>query len=127
FAYPGFWRGYYEAIVPEQLTCELDFGQIRKVLVHLVRNAVEAMKNGGNLTIEVAAKSEQIHIYVRDTGTGIEGSELEKATDPFYTTKKSGTGVGLALVERIINDHQGELIIRNRKSGGTEVVIALPQ
>ncbi|MCI5211800.1 MAG: hypothetical protein D3910_24150 [Candidatus Electrothrix sp. ATG2] len=116
----------YQATVPEQLTCELDFGQIRKVLVHLIRNAVEAMEKGGKLDIEVAAEAKYIRIAVRDSGMGISTADLQRVSDPFYTTKVAGTGIGLALVERIVNDHQGKLQIRCRDSGGTEVTVTLP-
>ncbi|MCI5207319.1 MAG: histidine kinase, partial [Candidatus Electrothrix sp. ATG2] len=116
----------YQAIVPEQLTCELDFSQMRKVLVHLVRNAVEAMEKGGELEVEVTAEEQYIRIVVRDSGMGIAAADLQRVSDPFYTTKVAGTGVGLALVKRIVNDHQGELNIRCRDSGGTEVTITLP-
>ncbi|MCI5158684.1 MAG: sensor histidine kinase [Candidatus Electrothrix sp. AUS1_2] len=116
----------YRVIIPEQITCELDSGQMIKVLVHLVRNAVEAMETGGYLEIEVANDAEYIRIAVRDSGMGIAGADLQRVSDPFYSTKMSGTGIGLALVERIIKDHDGKLIIRNRESGGTEVEITLP-
>ncbi|XCN75184.1 MAG: response regulator [Candidatus Electrothrix aestuarii] len=116
----------YQALAPEQLTCELDARQIRKVLVHLVRNAVEAMENGGTLEIEVSTDRKYIHIAVKDSGMGIAAADLQRVSDPFYTTKVAGTGVGLALVERIIKDHQGKLHIQCREHGGTEVIITLP-
>lgn len=116
----------YQTVVPEQLTCNLDSAQIRKVLVHLVRNAVEAMENGGTLNIEVTSDEEYIRITIRDSGMGIAAHELQRVSDPFYTTKVAGTGVGLALVERIVEDHQGKFSIRCRDSGGTEVVVSLP-
>ncbi len=116
----------YQAIVPEQLTGELDPNQIRRVLVHLVRNAVEAMENGGKVEIEVTSDPEYIQIAVRDSGMGIAAADLQRVSDPFYTTKVAGTGVGLALVERIVKDHQGKLHIRCQDSGGTEVLVTLP-
>ena len=57
---------------------------------------------------------------------GIAAADLQRVSDPFYTTKVAGTGVGLALVERIVKDHQGKLYIRCRESGGTEVIVTLP-
>ncbi|MCI5224187.1 MAG: histidine kinase, partial [Candidatus Electrothrix sp. AR4] len=117
----------YQAIMPdEQFMCEVDPRQMRQVLIHLIRNAVEAMENGGELIIEVAVESKQLRIFVRDSGMGIAISDLQRVADPFYTTKIAGTGVGLALVERIVRDHDGKLLIRRRESGGTEVLVTLP-
>uniref|UniRef100_UPI004055D086 ATP-binding protein n=1 Tax=Candidatus Electronema sp. TaxID=2698783 RepID=UPI004055D086 len=114
-------------ITPDrQLMCQLDPTQIRRVFVHLIRNAVEAMEQGGRLVIEVATKGEKLRIGVRDSGTGIAEANIERVTDPFYTTKPDSTGVGLALVERIVKYHVGELAIHRQKGGGTEVEITLP-
>ncbi|MCI5149556.1 MAG: GHKL domain-containing protein, partial [Candidatus Electrothrix sp. MAN1_4] len=116
----------HQTIIPEQLICDLDPNQMRKVFVHLLRNAIEAMENGGELEVEVTSDAQYIYIAVRDSGMGIAAADLQKVSDPFYTTKVAGTGVGLALVERIVNDHQGKLHIRCRDKGGTEVLITLP-
>ncbi|WYD81762.1 MAG: response regulator [Candidatus Electrothrix gigas] len=116
----------YQAHVPEQLTSEIDPEQMRKVLVHLVRNAIEAMENGGELEVKVTTEKEYIQIAVRDSGMGIAAADLQKVSDPFYTTKVAGTGIGLALVERIVKDHQGKLDIHCRNQGGTEFIVALP-
>lgn len=116
----------YQAHVPEQLTCEIDPDQIRKVLVHLVRNAIEAMENGGELEVKVTTEREYIQIAVRDSGMGIAAADLQRVADPFYTTKVAGTGIGLALVERIVKDHHGKLDIHCRNQGGTEFIVLLP-
>lgn len=118
----------YEVLIPDhQFLCEVDPKQMKRVFVHLIRNAVEAMEQGGRLVIETAAEAEQLRIAVRDSGIGIAEADIRRATDPFYTTKTAGTGVGLALVDRIIKDHGGTLAIRRRSSGGTEVAITLPR
>lgn len=117
----------YQVIVPdEQLMCELDSQQMKRAFVNLVRNAVEAMKNGGKLTIEVLIEPEQVCFFVRDNGIGIAVSDLKQVVEPFYTTKTNGTGVGLTWVKRIINDHNGNIVIRRINSGGTEVAVILP-
>jgi signal transduction histidine kinase/response regulator of citrate/malate metabolism len=117
----------YELLIPNrQLEFELDPRQITRVFVHLIRNAVEAMEQGGKLVIEAAVTNGQLHVAVKDSGIGIDEIDIRRATDPFYTTKTVSTGIGLALVDRIVKEHGGSLSIRRRESGGTEVSFTLP-
>ncbi len=118
----------YEVFLPDpQFSCEIDPRQMKRVFVHLIRNAVEAMEQGGRLEIKVTAEGGLMHVAVLDSGIGIAEADLLRAADPFYTTKTAGTGVGLALVERIVRDHGGSMIIRRRRGGGTEVILTLPK
>jgi signal transduction histidine kinase/DNA-binding response OmpR family regulator len=107
---------------------EVDPRLLQQALVHLIRNSVEAMAGGGELTIEVQSEETQVRISIRDTGQGLGEVNLEHATDPFFTTKIIGTGMGLTLVKRIVEDHGGSLNLRNRNDGhgGMEAVIVLP-
>ncbi|WP_417909314.1 response regulator [Candidatus Electronema sp. PJ] len=117
----------YEIFMPDrQLEFELDPRQMKRVFVHLIRNAVEAMEQGGKLVIEAVVTNGQLRIAVLDSGIGIAEADIRRAADPFYTTKTAGTGVGLTLVERIVKEHSGILSIRRRESGGTEVSFSLP-
>ena len=117
----------YQLILPEDdPSLEIDPRLIRQVFVHLIRNAVEAMLDGGKLVLQVEVEPDQVRIIIEDSGMGIGGAELERAMDPFYTTKTVGAGMGLALVNRIISDHDGELAINTRDSGGTAAVVTLP-
>jgi len=97
---------------------------IQQALVHLIRNSVEAMPQGGELFIEVVLEEAQVKILIRDSGTG--GTNLRHATDPFYTTKLVGTGMGLTLVKRIVEDHGGRLTLDNRQQGGVRATVLLP-
>ncbi|MCW5200972.1 histidine kinase, partial [Desulfobulbus sp. F4] len=117
----------YEIIISDrQLKFELDQQQIKRIFVHLIRNAVEAMEQGGKLIIEVLVLNGQLRAAVRDSGIGIAEADIRRAADPFYTTKTIGTGIGLALVKRVITEHGGSLSIRRREGGGTEVSFTLP-
>jgi C4-dicarboxylate-specific signal transduction histidine kinase len=117
----------YQLILPEQSpVLEVDPHLIRQVFVHLIRNAVESMSNGGQLVIEVKPDGEQVHIMVRDSGTGAAEPEPKWATDPFYTTRTVGAGMGLALMTRIVKDHGGVLTHRKRSTGGMEATVTLP-
>ena len=117
----------YQLVLPEQSPIlEVDPHLMRQVFVHLIRNAVESMPNGGQLVIEVKTEAEQVHIMVRDSGAGADEPEADWATDPFYTTRTVGAGMGLALITRIIKDHGGVLAYKKRDSGGTEATVTLP-
>jgi signal transduction histidine kinase/DNA-binding response OmpR family regulator len=104
-------------------TIRADEHQFRQMLVHLIRNAIEAMSGEGELTIEASYDDNFITLAIRDTGIGISDQNLSRATDPFFTTKTFGTGMGLTVVKRIIKDHNGTMKLRNRPEGGTEVIL----
>jgi C4-dicarboxylate-specific signal transduction histidine kinase len=102
---------------------------IEEVILNLITNASEAMKhNTGDKLIRIATYSENEHIFVRvsDSGPGIPAELRTKVLEPFYTTKKSGTGIGLSLCHRIITDHGGSLAIEESEWSGAEFVIKLP-
>jgi len=104
----------------------LDHAQFQQVLVNLARNAVEAMSDGGVLEIGARRADDSLELYVSDTGTGISEEHINEIFDLFYTTKPSGTGLGLALSQRIIERHGAELRVNSEKGKGTTFVIALP-
>jgi signal transduction histidine kinase len=103
-----------------------DMHQIRQMFLHLFKNAVEAMAEGGKLTIVVAVAEGQAIVSIIDTGPGIPESYLDKAKDPFFTTKTYGTGMGLTLVERIVGAHGGNFSLKPHPGGGLEVRVVLP-
>ena len=103
-----------------------DLHQIRQMFLHLFKNAVEAMADGGRLTIVVTVAEGQVIVSVIDTGPGIPESYLDQAKDPFFTTKTYGTGMGLTLVERIVSAHGGSFSLKPHPGGGLEVRVVLP-
>ncbi len=103
-----------------------DMHQLRQVFLHLFKNALEAMADGGRLTIVVAAAEGKALVSVIDTGPGIPESYLDKAKDPFFTTKTYGTGMGLTLVERILSAHGGSFSLKPHPGRGLEVQVVLP-
>jgi PAS domain S-box-containing protein len=109
--------------------CHLDPTLIEEVVLNLINNATEAMKNNeGDKLIAFATNVEDKHISVRisDSGPGIPPELRTKVMEPFYTTKKSGTGIGLSLCHRIVTDHGGSLVVEESKWAGAEFVIRLP-
>ncbi len=108
-----------------ELTVDVDPNQIRRMLVHLIKNAVEASIDGGRLTIHIHKEQDWLKVVITDTGKGIDEEQLRRAKEPFFTTKNFGTGMGLAMVDRIVTAHKGNFVIA-RKDAGTEVTVTLP-
>lgn len=104
---------------------------LRHALVNVLENAIQAMPNGGTLTIGsrsvlLEGGHAGIGLSFRDTGEGMDTLVRGKARDPFFTTRPAGTGLGLAIVERVVRNHGGTVSIESAHGQGTEVVLALP-
>jgi signal transduction histidine kinase len=106
---------------------EMDEHLMRKMMLHLTRNAIDAMPDGGTLTISVCKKDGWITIAFSDTGIGIAEAIQDRAIDPFFTTKTYGTGLGLTLVEKIAATHGGHFTLNRNPDGGMEACINLPE
>jgi signal transduction histidine kinase len=104
----------------------IDAAQIKQALVNLIKNAIQAMTKGGTLTLHTAEASDGIWLSVSDTGGGIPPEQLKRIFEPFYTTKKKGTGLGLMIVQRIIRDHGGRIELESDVNQGTRFRIWLP-
>ena len=104
----------------------IDMRYMKQVLLNLIKNAQEAMPRGGLLTIATIGSDSEIRISVCDTGTGIGPENLKKMFEPYFTTKASGTGLGLTLVYKIIREHQGDISVESREGEGTDIEISLP-
>lgn len=111
---------------------EVNRTEIRQVMWNLLLNAVQAMPEGGRMTIGIdtvlsgADSDEYLEIRISDSGIGIEEADLKKVFEPFYTTKEKGTGLGLAVVSRIIEGHSGKVRIESHRNEGATCVILLP-
>lgn len=97
---------------------DIDARKIRQVLLHLIRNAVEAMPSGGDLIVTTIDKSDTFIITITDTGAGIDDADLERVKNPFFTTKTYGTGLGLTLVEQIVALHNATFSLKQCDTGG---------
>ncbi len=105
----------------------IDTDRINQVLLNLYLNAIEAMDDGGTLSVRLFGDDPGwVKIEISDTGSGIQKKDLEKIFDPYFTTKPSGTGLGLAIVHRIMEAHNGEVNIKSEQGKGTTVSIILP-
>jgi signal transduction histidine kinase len=103
-----------------------DPGHLTQVLLNLILNALQAMPEGGTLTLEAKVVKDTFLITVTDTGSGIALGNRQRVFDPYFTTKTKGTGLGLAISRRIIEAHGGTLICANPAAGGCRFAIALP-
>jgi PAS domain S-box-containing protein len=104
----------------------IDPTQIQQVLVNLVKNAIQAMTRGGMLTLQTGEGSDAVWVSVADTGGGIAEEQLNRIFEPFYTTKKKGTGLGLMIVQRIVRAHSGHIEVDSQVGRGTTFRIWLP-
>jgi len=104
----------------------VDAQQFRQILWNLSLNAVEAMPEGGELRVSVAVRGAKLEVAVSDTGDGIAAADVSHVFEPFFSTKSEGTGLGLALVHRIVQEHGGEIDVRSLPGLGTTFTLTLP-
>jgi PAS domain S-box-containing protein len=114
----------YAKNLPE-LMCEPN--QLKQVFINILKNAIEAMPRGGTIQLNVKTDDqERIHIQFSDEGVGLPAEVLAKVGQPFFTTKEKGTGLGLMVTQRIIENHKGEIKIKSKENEGTTIEIILP-
>ncbi|MBW1782954.1 MAG: GAF domain-containing protein [Deltaproteobacteria bacterium] len=111
---------------PEDPSIYLDKGQIALALINLFRNAADAMPHGGTILVSISWEGEYLTINVKDNGPGIGPEDLPRIFDPFFTAKPQGSGLGLTTVNRIVNDHRGQVKVWSKPGEGTEFKLYLP-
>ena len=99
---------------------------LHRALSNLVLNAIDAMRQGGELAIRTKAIGDRVEISVSDTGSGLTPEECARLFTPYYTTKQHGTGLGLAIVQSVVSDHGGKISVESAKEKGTTFRIDLP-
>lgn len=113
---------------PEHLHyAQMDSDRLKQAFLNLFTNALDAMPDGGVLTVSAETFAGGVCIKVRDTGPGIPGDLLSLIFEPFYTTRGEGTGLGLSITHTIIASHGGQIEAQSRESKGTTFIITLPQ
>jgi len=105
---------------------DFDTGLMKQAILNLIKNSIDAMRGGGELTISTENAGEDVRIIISDTGEGISEENLLKIFEPYFTTKENGTGLGLTLVFKIIKEHMGEINVRSRQGKGCVFIITLP-
>jgi len=109
--------------VPE---IRVDEKYIKHALINLIKNGLDAMPEGGTLSISTSLRNGSVVVEVADTGTGISEENVAKIFEPYFTTKDFSSGLGLTLVYKIIKEHNGEISLRSREGEGTAFVLTFP-
>jgi PAS domain S-box-containing protein len=111
---------------PNLPVVEVDRDQIKQAFYNIIKNAFQAMKAGGILHLRTSHNDTSISVSITDTGGGIPAENMSKMFEPYFTTKTSGAGLGLLIVQRIVREHAGEMEIENNEGKGVRVTIHLP-
>jgi signal transduction histidine kinase len=114
------------ANLPESQDVNLDSTMISRVIDNLIRNAVEAMPKGGTLTINASVDGNILKIIVQDSGVGINEENKLNLFQPFYTTKRSGTGLGLYYSKLAVESHGGKMSFNSEEGIGTRFHLEIP-
>jgi signal transduction histidine kinase len=104
----------------------LDEASIRAVLINLIVNSIQAMPAGGHLSINTRGDHNGIHFTIADTGVGMTDEQVKHIFEPFYTTKSQGLGLGMSYAWKIIQQHEGTILIDSQVGKGTQMKITLP-
>lgn len=123
--------GYSRAVsidldVPDDMLVPVDEGHVRKMLVNLLQNAVEASEEGGRVRLEARCEGDDVRIVLSDEGRGIAVEDLDRIWEPFFTTRTDGTGLGLALVRKTVTAHGGSVAVTSELGQGTRFEVRLP-
>ncbi len=113
-------------LMPSPSRVKADEKHMQEVFMNLLRNAAEAMPDGGTVTVKTSLDGDNVRIDFIDTGSGIAEEDLKRIFDPFFTTKENGTGLGLSVCYGILKSHGGDLKYKSRPGEGTTATVLLP-
>jgi len=108
-------------------TAHVDKGQMKQAFFNIIKNAVQSMPHGGLLAITLSSTDRFVAISFKDSGPGISPDQLGKIFEAYHTTKSSGSGLGLMIVQRIVRDHGGEIEVHSEPGSGTTFTLFLPR
>ncbi|TMQ63748.1 MAG: HAMP domain-containing protein [Candidatus Eisenbacteria bacterium] len=109
-----------------EITISADAGQIRQALINLIKNGLEAVDGSGEVVVTAAAQGDRAELSVSDTGPGLSAQQRAQPFQPGFTTKSHGSGLGLTIVERIVNEHRGAITVDSGAGTGTTFRMRLP-
>ncbi len=122
--------------IPENITLNIklakipksmfDREQIQRVIQNLIMNAIQAMTEGGKLTIQTTKHENNVKLIVKDTGVGIPKKDIDKLFTPLFTTKAKGIGLGLVICKQLVEGHKGTITVKSKVGEGSEFIVELP-
>jgi len=115
-----------EALPEDDVQINGDANRLRQAVLNVLVNAIQATEPGGTVTISLKTRAGKAVVEVRDTGHGIEARDIERITDPFFTTRVDGSGLGLSVVRTVVDEHDGSLTVESTPGQGTSVTMAFP-
>ncbi len=113
-------------LAPRLPKVKADHQQLRRALLNMLKNSLEAMPDGGEIKVTTGADTDSVLIKISDTGTGIRSEHMDRIFTPFFSTKEMGTGLGLPLAQQIVAEHGGEITCSSEIGKGASFVVALP-
>jgi signal transduction histidine kinase len=116
----------FQDLSEEDVAFQADPVQIEQLLINLLKNAQESEGKVEDISMSIKQLNQEVCITVTDRGKGISDTVMANALVPFYSTKPSGTGLGLALCREIVDSHHGRIALRNNAQGGLSVIVTLP-
>jgi signal transduction histidine kinase len=99
---------------------------LRRAVLNVVQNAIEAMPDGGTLRLECASTATEVHLRIRDSGVGMSTAQVPQIFEPLFTTKPGGTGLGLYIVREILTAHGGQVVVESVEGQGTTFTLTFP-
>ncbi len=114
------------AIEPGHGVAIVDLSRTKRIIHNLAKNAIDVMTRGAQLSIALTAEHQGLHIVVRDQGIGMDETTQARLFEPFFTDKSDGTGLGLTIVKRFVDDHGGSIRVKSAEGSGTTVEVLLP-
>ena len=103
-----------------------DRNQVKQVLINLIKNSIESIENSGKIKIKIENEKSSVSICISDTGEGISEGDLQRIFNLYFTSKAKGTGIGLSIIQRIINEHDGDIIVESNLGVGTTFTLTIP-
>ena len=116
-----------ESLIDDEVYINGDYNRLKQVLINLVKNSIEAInKDDGKISISTNLNNNNFYIVIEDNGCGMNEEILSKIDEPFYTTKKNGTGLGVSLSKEILDAHNSKIEYKSKENVGTTVTITIP-